>query len=99
VTYALVFDIPGPPELYHALHAEFSKYPTDGLLVHVARPTAQGIQVTEVWVSEEAQRSWMAANAGPAVGAVAAAGWTLPELVPVPFDPAGLLVPTAGIAI
>ena len=98
MAYAHVFDIPGPPGLYDAMHAEFVKCPTDGMVLHVARPTAEGTQVVEVWTSAEAFEAWAGANIGPAIGAVAAAGWTVPEIAPTPFDPAGLVVPAAGIA-
>ena len=98
MTYAIVFDLPAPRGLYDALHAEFLKCPTDGLLLHLARPTAEGVQVVEVWESENAFRSWMGAYAGAAMGAVAAAGWTLPEVAPAPFEPAGLIVPAAALA-
>lgn len=95
--YAHVFVIPGPRALYDALHAEFRRYPTEEMVLHVARPVPEGTEVVEVWTSGEALGSWMAVNAGPAMGAVAAAGWTLPHVVPAPFDPLGLIVPAAGI--
>jgi hypothetical protein len=99
MTYAFIFDVPGPLELYQAAHAEFAKYPTDDLLVHVARSTGDGVEVVEVWTSEEAFRDWMAASGGPVMGALAAAGWTLPQVTPTVFDPAGLIMPAAGIAV
>ena len=40
-------------------------------------------------------RGWRPAP-GPAMERVAAAGWTLPEVTPEPFDPAGLIMPAAG---
>jgi len=55
------------------------------------------VQVVEVWTSAEAFEQWMAACGGPALGALAAAGWTVPEVAPTQFAPAGLIVPTAGI--
>jgi hypothetical protein len=98
MAYGVAIDIPGPPELYHAMHAEFLKYPAEEMVLHVARPSAEVTQVIEVWTSEEAQLSWMAANVGPVIGAVTAAGWTVPELVPASFEPAGLIVTAAGVA-
>lgn len=99
MTFAFVLDIPGPLELYRAAHAEFLKYPTDDLLLHVARPVDGGVQVVELWTSAEAFQQWMAECGGPVTAAVAAAGWTLPEVVPVPFEATGLIMPTAGIAV
>jgi hypothetical protein len=95
--YAHAFVLAGPRGLYDALHAEFRRYPTAEMVLHVARRVPEGTEVVEVWTSAEALGSWMAANAGPAIGAVAAAGWTVPDIAPVPFDPAGLIVPAAGI--
>jgi hypothetical protein len=98
MTFCLSFDLPGV-DLYKAAHVEFAKYPTDEMLVHIARPTDDGVQVVEVWTSAEAFRSWMDASAGPVFGTLAAAGWTLPEVTPTPFDPTGLIISSAGIAV
>jgi hypothetical protein len=99
MTYALVFDLPGPSELYRAAHAEFAKFPADEMVLHVARPTGDGVQVVEVWTSAEAFQEWMSVAAGPVFGALAAAGWSMPEVRPTSFGPAGLIVRSAGIAI
>jgi hypothetical protein len=99
MTYPFVFDIPGPVELYDAAHAELRKLPADGMLLHVARPTGDGVQVVEVWTSAGAFQEWMAAYGGPTSGALAAAGVVLPEVTPAPFEPAGLIVPAAGVTI
>jgi len=99
VTYAFTIDMPGSLELYRTAHAELRKFPTDDLLLHLARPTDGGVQIVEVWTSAEAFESWMTTSGGPAIGALAAAGWTLPEVTPAPFDPAGLVLPAAGIAV
>ena len=99
MTYAFVLDMPGPLELYRTAHAEFLKYPTDDLLLHLARPTEGGVQIVELWTSAEAFETWMADQRRVRDGAVAAAGWTFPELTPAPFDPAGLIMPAAGIAV
>ena len=95
--YAHAFVVPEPRALYDALHTEFRRYPTPEMILHLARPVPGGTEVVEVWTSAEALRSWMVANAGPAMNAVAAAGWTVPDIAPVPFDLAGLIVPAAGI--
>ncbi|MGY1603053.1 hypothetical protein [Geodermatophilus sp. SYSU D00815] len=52
----IVTDVPAPIEVYDALHAELlRRFPgaAAGLLLHVARPTAGGFQVLEVWESRE----------------------------------------------
>ena len=100
MTYAVVFDVPGSLELYQAAHTEFNKYPTDDLLVHIGRPTGDGVQVVEVWTSEEA---FHGLGLAPAVSQ----RWvrsppqdrTLPEVTPTPFDPAGMVLPTASITV
>jgi hypothetical protein len=99
VTYAFTIDMPVSLELYRTAHAELRKFPTDEMLLHLARPTDGGVQIVEVWTSAEAFESWMATSVGAAIGAVEAAGMAFPEVKPVPFDPAGLIVPTAGIAV
>ena len=95
--YAHAFVVPGTRGLYDALHAEFRRYPTAEMVLHLARPVPEGTEVVEVWTSAEALGSWTAAHAGPAMGAVAAAGWTVPDIAPTPFDLAGLIIPAAGI--
>ena len=99
MTYAFTIDMPVSLELYRTAHAELRKFPTDEMLLHLARPTDGGVQIVEVWTSAEAFESWMATSIGAAIGALAAAGWTLPEVTPAPFDPAGLVLPAAGIAV
>ena len=98
MTSCFTFDVPDP-EFYRAAHAEFGKHPTDEMLLHLARPTDQGVQVVEVWTSAEAFDSWMAEIAGEVVGALTAAGWTVPQVVPTPFDPAGLIMTGAKLVI
>ena len=85
MTFCLAFDLPSV-EFYDAAHAEFSQ-----------QPTGDGVQVVEVWTSAGAFQEWMTTVGGPALGKVAAAGWTLPEVTPTPFEPAGLIMPAAGI--
>jgi hypothetical protein len=97
VTFSLVLDIPSSVEHYKAAHAEFSKHPTDDMLLHIARPTSEGVQIIEVWTAEEACGKWMEQCVGPVTAALAAAGLTLPQVAPTRFEAAGLIMPTAGI--
>ena len=55
------------------------------------------MQIVEVWTSEEAFGKWMGECIGAVAGALAAAGWALPEVAPRPFEAAGLIMPMAGI--
>jgi hypothetical protein len=55
MTYAVSIDVHVPAAVYQALHAQHLEHlertggQVDGLLVHLARPTADGFQVLEVW--------------------------------------------------
>ena len=52
MTYAVTIDVHAPAAAYQALHAQLLQRTAgqvDGLLVHLARPTADGFQVLEVW--------------------------------------------------
>ena len=62
MTYAFAIDMPGSLELYRTAHAEFNKYPTDELLVHLARPTDGGVQIVECGRPRRRSRSWMATS-------------------------------------
>jgi hypothetical protein len=93
--YGVVAEVAAPIELYDAVHAEFAKCPTDGLILHVGRPTATGFQVFEVWESKAAYEEWTRRYVGPTMAAVAAAGWTPPEPVISEFEVRALVVPGA----
>ncbi len=97
MTLSLVLDIPSSVDDYKAAHAEFSKHPTDDMLLHIARPTSKGVQIIEVWTSKEACGKWMEECVGRVADALAAAGLTLPQVAPTQFEPAGLIMPAAGI--
>jgi hypothetical protein len=97
VTYAFTLDMPGSLELYRTAHAAFAEYPTKEMLLHIARSTDDGVQITEVWTSAEAFDSWMATSVGAAIAAVTAAGMVFPEVKPVPFEPAGLIMTGAEV--
>jgi hypothetical protein len=52
MTYAVTIDVHVPAAAYQALHAQLLERTggqVDGLLVHLARPTADGFQVLQVW--------------------------------------------------
>ncbi len=52
MTYAVTIDVHAPAVVYQGLHAQLLERTggqVDGLLVHLARPTADGFQVLEVW--------------------------------------------------
>jgi hypothetical protein len=52
VTYAVSIDVHAPAAAHQALHAQLLERTggqVDGLLAHLARPTADGFQVVKVW--------------------------------------------------
>jgi hypothetical protein len=91
--YGVAYDVAAPVELYDAMHAEFAKYPSDGMILHVARPAPEGFQVLEVWESKETYVEWAGRYIGLVIEAVAAAGWKPPQPVVTEFEVRGLVVP------
>jgi hypothetical protein len=71
MTYGVIVRVPAPIEAYRASHAEIVKVlgsmSPDGLILHVARPTASGFEMFEVWESKEHSDRFNAEIAGPAV--------------------------------
>jgi hypothetical protein len=102
MTHGLVMSVPAPITFYDALHAEVARRSTagvDGLLLHVGRATDEGFQVLEVWESKEKCDRFLAEVVGPAVAAVS--GGSAPPAEPVieEFQPRGLIVPSAAVAV
>ena len=102
MTYGFVLDVPAPIEFYDALHAEIARRTTggvDGMLLHVGRQTHGGFQVLEVWESKELRERFDAEILGPALAHLS--GGQPPPVEPVmeEFDPRGLIVPAAHVAV
>ena len=100
MTYAYVIDVPEPIELYEVVHAEVDRRSggrADGLIVHLARPTATGFQVLEVWESKEHSDRFGAEVVGPAMTQVGARG-DGPQPEPEEFEPHGLMVAGSRVA-
>lgn len=56
MTWGVVVTVPGPVELYDAIHRELlrtTRGAVEGLLLHVGRRVEGGFQVVEVWDSRE----------------------------------------------
>jgi hypothetical protein len=68
------------------------------MLFHVARATHQGFQIVEVWESKEQFQHYDAEIVRPVVAEMAG-GRTLPEPATVEFEPLGLIVPSAQVAV
>ncbi len=100
MTVGVTTDVSAPVELYDAVHAAMLEQigtTVDGLLLHLARPTAGGFQVIEVWASRE---EWERSR--ELVGSVFAGvlrGQAPPASVVTEFEVRGLVLPRAGVAV
>jgi hypothetical protein len=95
-------NVPAPIEFYDALHAELGRRSTggvDGLLLHVGRATGDGFQVLEVRESKEKSDRFFAEVVGPAVASVSGGQAPSGEPVMEEFEPRGLIIPSAIIAV
>src|SRR4051794_1357336 len=102
MAYGYVMDVPAPIEFYDALHAEIGRRTGgggDGMLGHVGRATRDGFQITEVWESKELCDRFNNEIVGPALAQLS--GEQLPPQGPVmeEFEPRGLVVPAAHVAV
>jgi len=101
VPYGFVQDIPLPIEAYMPMHAEIGRRAAgrvEGMLSHVARPTARGFQIIEVWDSKEQYERYDAEIIRPVVAELSG-GSTPPAPETVEFEPLGLIVPSAQVAV
>jgi hypothetical protein len=85
----LVIDLDGmTAERYDRLNAEinFPAEPPDGLISHVAAPTAEGFRVVDVWESVDALDRFVEERLGPAMGRVSggAVAAPAPQEFPIP---------------
>jgi hypothetical protein len=102
MTYAFVLDVPAPIDFYDALHAEIARRTpggVEGILLHVGRETRTGFQVVEVWDSKERFDRFNAEVLGPTLTEVSG-GRPLPaEPTLEEFEPRGLIIPSAQVAV
>jgi hypothetical protein len=99
--YGFVQDVPLPIEAYVAMHAEIGRRAAgrvEGLLFHVARATGAGFQIIEVWDSKEQFQRYDAEIIRPVVAEMSG-GQTPPEPATEEFEPLGLIVPSAQVAV
>jgi hypothetical protein len=102
MAYGYVLDVPAPIEFYDALHAEIARRTTsgvDGMLLHIGRVTRGGYQVIEVWQSKEVFDRFNAEVIAPALTQLS--GGQPPPHEPTfeEFEPRGLIVPAAQVAV
>jgi hypothetical protein len=101
MTWAVTMDVAEPVELYDAVHRallERTGGVVDGLLVHLARQTADGFQVVEVWESREDFERYSAEVVGPVATGVLQGRPRRPTVV-TPFDVRGLVLPRTDVAV
>jgi hypothetical protein len=101
MAYGFVMDIPAPIEFYDAMHAEIGRRTAgavDGLLLHVGRQTTSGFQITEVWESKELCDRADAEILGPALAELSG-GQAPAAPAREEFEPRGLIVPAAHVAV
>ncbi len=102
MTLGLVMKVPAPTEFYDALHSEGGRRSAggaDGLLLHVGRVTDDGFEVLEIWESKEKCDRFFAEVVGPAVSSVSGGQAPPGEPVMEEFEPRGLIIPSAVIAV
>jgi hypothetical protein len=101
MTFGVTVDVAAPIELYDALHALLER--TGGvvpeLLVHIARETGDGFQVTEVWESQAAYDRYATDVLAPVLTELSGGRATPGDQTERPFEVRGLVLPRAGIAV
>jgi hypothetical protein len=70
VAYAYVQDVASSWDQYQHVTAALVEPPPEGLLVHVAGPTDEGVRIIDVWESEEAWEQFRAERLAPAIAAL-----------------------------
>ena len=110
MTYAVTIDVHAPAAAYQVLHAQLldrTAGQVDGLLVHLARPTADGFQVLEVWDTKASYDHFndtviapLAARAGlaPPAGTGTDSTTAGPALSVTQIDVSGLVIPRGPVA-
>lgn len=89
-------------EQFDALHAAMLRHPMPpevGLLSHVSRATAAGVEVIEVWDSQEAFERFMREIAPAVLNEVLGDGGFAPEIRTEFWQVRGLVIPGAGLTI
>ncbi len=100
--HGLVVKVPARTVFYDALHSEVGRRSggrADGLLLHVGRVTDDGFELLEIWESKEKCDRFFAEVVWPAVDAVSGVHARRGEPVTTEFEPRGLVIPSAAIAV
>jgi len=68
MSYAVVEDVAASWESYELVAADFEHSRPEGLILHAAGRTDEGVRIIEVWESEEAWHRFASASDGVAEG-------------------------------
>lgn len=69
MSYAVVEDVAASWESYERFAADFERSRPEGLILHAAGQTDEGVRIVEVWESEEAWHRFADAGTGRFSGA------------------------------
>ena len=70
MAYAYVHDVASSWVQYELVAAALVDPPPEGLLVHLAGPTDEGVRIIDVWESEDAWEHFRAERLAPAIAAL-----------------------------
>lgn len=70
MAYAYVQDVASSWERYESVAAALVDPLPDGLILHVAGPTDEGVRIIDVWESEEAWQRFRSERLDPAIAAL-----------------------------
>ena len=70
MAYAYVQDVASSWEQYEGVGAALVDPPPDGLILHVAGPTDEGVRIIDVWENEEAWERFRRERLAPAIAAL-----------------------------
>ena len=101
MTLGVITDVSAPVEFYDTVHAAMLERigpAVDGLLLHLARPTADGFQVIEVWESRAHYDRYVDELLVPVLGELSGGSASRESgRTETPFEVRGLVLPRAGI--
>lgn len=70
MAYAYVQDVASSWAQYEGVAAALVDPPPEGLILHVAGPTDEGVRIIDVWEDEEAWERFRAERLAPAIAAL-----------------------------
>ena len=98
--YCFIQEVPAPIEMYDALHASVKarmKGREFGLLLHLARESAGGFSIIEIWTSKQECDRATEEVLLPAMRDFFDGETPFAPPPEVAFEPRGLVIPSAGV--